>query len=182
MTGPEARSSREEQAGSRGGPQPPGLGAALRQAWVGYRRRLDAELAAAGFEDHAIPDGRVLRICSRPGEVTIADIGRQLGITRQGAGKIVAGLADRGYVTLAASATDRREKIVSVTPRAIEYRTAKRHARARIERDLRMQIGDETFDSLHQLLDALGGDEQPQINDYLRERARSLAAAFYRDE
>jgi DNA-binding MarR family transcriptional regulator len=182
MSDSEPRTGEEDQSGPGIGQPRPGLGAALRQAWVGYRRRLDAELAAAGFDDHAIPDGRVLRICSRARDVTISAIGRQLGITRQGAGKIVAGLAQRGYVTLAASATDRREKVVNVTPRAIEYLTARRDARARIERDLRMQIGDETFDSVHLLLKALAGGEQPHVRDYLRERAQTLAAAFYRDE
>jgi DNA-binding MarR family transcriptional regulator len=182
MSGSGARAGPKDPGESRTGQPRSGLGAALRQAWVGYRRLLDAELAAAGFDDHAIPDGRVLRICSRPGDVTISDIGRQLGITRQGAGKIVAGLAQRGYVTLAASATDRREKIVSATPRATQYLTTKRDARARIERDLRTQIGDETFDSLHLLLNALAGGEQPHMRDYLRERAQTLAAAFYRDE
>ena len=42
-------------------PRPVGLGAALRQAWVGYHRRLDEAMAAAGFDDHGFPDGRVLR-------------------------------------------------------------------------------------------------------------------------
>src|ERR1039458_2291101 len=88
------------------------LGGALRRAWIGYQRRLDEELAAAGFDDRGFPDGRVLRMCSGPAETTIAQIGRELGITRQGASKNVASLRDRGYVTLSASATDGREKTV----------------------------------------------------------------------
>ena len=180
MSAPEPPTGEADQRQRSIGQPRPGLGTALRQAWVGYRRRLDAELAAAGFDDHAIPDGRVLRICSRSHDVTVSDIGRELGITRQGAGKIVAGLAQRGYVTLAASATDRREKVVSATPRAGEYLAAKRDARARIERDLRAQVGDEQFESLHLLFDALAGAQQPPLRDYLREK--TLAMAFYRDE
>jgi DNA-binding MarR family transcriptional regulator len=144
------------------------LGRALRQAWVGYQRRLDEELAAAGFDERRFPDGRVLRICSRSAEATISHIGRELGITRQGASKIVASLRDRRYVTLKASATDRREKIVKLTPRAIDYLAARRKAARGIERQLRAEVGVESFDSLHRLLEALGGDEQPGMSDYLR--------------
>ncbi|MGP0048983.1 MAG: MarR family winged helix-turn-helix transcriptional regulator [Solirubrobacteraceae bacterium] len=145
-----------------------GLGGALRHAWVGYRRRLDAALAVAGFGDRGLPDGRVLRICARSGNTTVSEIGRELGITRQGASKIVAGLAERRYVTLTGSATDRREKIITLTPRATDYLAAHAQAARRIEHELRAQIGNDAFDSLHRLLGALGGDEQPRMSDYLR--------------
>ena len=49
------------------------LGAALRRAWVGYQRRLDQEIATAGFADRGFPDGRVLRMCSgQPGDHRLA--------------------------------------------------------------------------------------------------------------
>ena len=145
-----------------------GLGPTLRRAWVGYQRRLDEALAAAGFDDRRLPDGRVLRICARSDGVTISEIGRELGITRQGAGKIVARLHDRRYVTLTASFSDGREKIVELTPRATDYLAAQRKAARGIERQLRKELGAEGVDNLHRLLDALGGEEQPPISDYLR--------------
>lgn len=152
--------------------RPVRLGPALRAAWVGYRRRLEAELAAAGFADHALLDGRVLRICSRSEDVTVAEIGRELGMTRQGAGKLVAGLSARGYVDLTPSLADRREKLVTLTPRALAYLEAHRSAARRIERDLRDEIGDEAFQALGQLMAALAGAEQPRLADYLSERAQ----------
>jgi DNA-binding MarR family transcriptional regulator len=150
-----------------------GLGGALRRAWVGYQRRMDEELATAGFGDRGFPDGRVLHICSRSDEVTISQIGRELGITRQGASKIIASLRDRRYVTLTASPTDGREKIVSLTARAVDLLAAQRKAARAIERRLRTEIGAEAFESLSALLDALGGDEQPRLSDYLRTRRPS---------
>src|SRR5437764_4243386 len=90
------------------------LGPALRRAWVGYQRRLDAAMAEAGFGDRGFPDGRVLRMC-RDSETTISQIGRELGISRQGAGKIVNGLRDRGFVSVDASPRSGREKIVTIT-------------------------------------------------------------------
>jgi DNA-binding MarR family transcriptional regulator len=140
------------------------LGGGLRRAWVGYQRRLDREMAAAGFADRGFPDG-----------VTASQIGRELRITRQGAGKIVADLRDRGYVTLVASPGDGREKIVTLTPRARDYLAAQYTAARRIEQELSSQVGAEAFEGLRALLDALGGEEdQPRMRDYVR-RALRLA-------
>ena len=135
----------------------PGLGPALRRAWVGYHNRLNNELAVAGFGDRGYPDGRVLRICQRSAETTISQLGRELGMTRQGAGKIVASLRDRGYVALIDSPTDGREKIVELTDRAIDFLDTHRRAARKIERELRAEVGSERFDDLYRLLAVLEG-------------------------
>jgi DNA-binding MarR family transcriptional regulator len=151
------------------------LGPALRRAWVGYQRRLDLQMAEAGFPDRGFPDGRVLRLCARSGEVTASEIGRELGITRQGAGKIVADLRERGYVTLGSSPGDARQKVISLTPRARDYLAAQRAAARRIEQELTEQVGTQALESLFVLLEALGGEEdQLGMRDYLR-RALRLA-------
>ena len=164
--------------GPHAGVNPPGrtrpaLGPALRRAWVGYQRRLDEEMAAAGFPDRGFPDGRVLRLCARSGEVTASEIGRELGITRQGAGKIVADLRDRGYVALGSAPGDARQKVVTLTPRARDYLAAQRAAARRIERELAQQVGAEAFESLFTLLGALGEEADPfRMRDYLRHALR----------
>jgi DNA-binding MarR family transcriptional regulator len=147
----------------------PGLGVALRQAWVGYRRRIDDQLAEAGFGDRGFPDGRVLTICSKEGDVTISSIGRELGMTRQGASKLVASLRTRGYVTLRPSRADAREKVVVLTPRARAFLRVQQEAARRIERSVASDIGAEAFDVLRRTLDLLGGDQQPHLRDYLKE-------------
>jgi DNA-binding MarR family transcriptional regulator len=141
------------------------LGVALQQAWVGYRHELDRELAAAGFGDRGFPDGRVLRLCGDAADVTISQIGRELGITRQGASKIVASLRDQGYVALSPSPTDRREKIVKPTRRAVEFLAAQREAASRIEAQIRSELGAHALDGLYGLLDALdalSGQDAPR--------------------
>ena len=156
-----------------------GLGPALRRARVGYHLRLVEELRAAGFDDVRFPGGRVLRICAWSGGATISQIGRELGITRQGAGKVVGNLRDRGYVSVRASPTDGREKIVEVTTRTLEFAAARRRAVRRIERELRDEIGREAFDRLLTLLAALSGQERPPARDLLRGGWDSdLIAAF----
>jgi DNA-binding MarR family transcriptional regulator len=145
------------------------LGPALRQAWVGYRRRLDDEVAAAGFADHGLPDGRVLRICARATEPTTSQVARELGMTRQGAGKIVASLRDRRYVKLVPSTTDAREKAIVLTPRAHALLAAHRKAARKIEREVRAEAGDDAFAALARIVDALRGPDQPRMRDYLRQ-------------
>ncbi len=146
------------------------LGRALQRAWVGYQQQLDAALAAAGFTDRQFPDGRVLRMC-RDNPTTISQIGRELGITRQGAHKIVVSLRARRYVKVRTSPTNRSEKIVELTPRAHEYLATRRKAARAIERRLRTELGDDAFEALARLFDALGGEDQPRMRDYLRSRA-----------
>jgi DNA-binding MarR family transcriptional regulator len=166
------------EPGRQAGPDRPGrgrpaLGPALRRAWVGYQRRLDQEMAAAGFPDRRFPDGRVLRLCARSGELTASQIGRELGITRQGAGKIVADLRDRGFVALGSSSSDARQKVITLTPRALDYLAAQRAAARRIEQELTEQIGDEASENLFALLEALGGEEDRLLlRDYLQHAVR----------
>jgi DNA-binding MarR family transcriptional regulator len=146
----------------------PGLGPALRRAWFGYHERLNAEMAAAGFGDRGFPDGRVLRICRRSAGTTISQIGRELGITRQGAGKIVASLRDRSYVTLSDSPTDGREKVVELTQRAVDFLDAHRRTARQIESELRADVGEERIDDLFRVLSVLegwspGGSEESRV-------------------
>jgi DNA-binding MarR family transcriptional regulator len=133
------------------------LGLALRRAQAGYRRQVNEELAAAGFDQRRFPDGRVLMMCAGPGETTISDIGRRLGITRQGASKIVAALRDRGYLEVSPSAADGREKILTLTPRAVQYLQAIGSAAGVIEARLLGEIGAEAlaqfFRTLHLVAD-----------------------------
>jgi DNA-binding MarR family transcriptional regulator len=144
------------------------LGAALRRAWLGYQLRLDRAMAEAGFGERRFPDGRLLRVCSGEAGSTISAIGRELGITRQGASKVVAHLSDCGYVTVADSLTSKREKSVLLTPRGIDYLAHHRAAAEAIEDDLRAEIGEEGFSALGALLDALDAGEELRLRAYLR--------------
>jgi DNA-binding MarR family transcriptional regulator len=161
--------------------KPLSLGPALRRGWVGYRRRLDDALAASGFADHGFPDGRVLRMCSDPAGRTISEIGRELGITRQGASKVVASLRQRRYVTVNPSAKSGREKVVKVSKRGTDFLDAQRRAARTIERQLRTELGPESFAALYRLLERLGGDEELRLLAYLREHTH-LGARRYLEE
>ncbi|MGA2306970.1 MAG: MarR family transcriptional regulator [Acidimicrobiales bacterium] len=146
----------------------PGLGVALRRAWLGYQLRVDRAMAEAGFGERRFPDGRVLRMCSGEAGSTISAIGRELGITRQGASKVVTDLRDRGYVTVADSTTSKREKSVTVTPRGIDYLAHQRAAARTIEDELRAELGEAALSALRALLEALDAGEGLRLRAYLR--------------
>jgi len=131
---------------------------------------MDTAMAGAGFGDRGRPDGRVLRMCAGPAGTTTSHIGRELGITRQGAGKIVSSPRARGYVVVTGSPTSGRDKTVRLTARAHDYLAAHRKAARSIERQLRTELGQEALDSLHRLLDILGGDEEARMSDYFLTR------------
>jgi DNA-binding MarR family transcriptional regulator len=125
-------------------------------------------MAEAGFGERRFPDGRVLRVCSDEAGSTISAIGRALGITRQGASKVVAELSDRGYVTIADSTTSKREKSVVLTPLGVDYLAHQRAAARAIEDELRAELGDATFTELGSLLAALDAGDGVRLRAYLR--------------
>ena len=167
-----SRAGAADDAGSRR-ERAVGLGPALRRAWIGYQQRLDRAMADAGFDERRFPDGRVLRLCSAPAGSTISNIGRELGMTRQGASKLVSHLQERGYVSVADSATSRREKTVTLTDLGTQYLGAQRSAVRTIEHEVRVElggtgIGEEALDVLYRLLDVLdGGDDKVRMRAYL---------------
>ena len=154
-------------------PSPVGLGVALRRAWLGYQHRLDTATAEAGFGERRFPDARVLRMCSVEAGATISAIGRELGITRQGASKVVVHLSDGGYVAVADSATSKREKSVVLTARGIDYLRAQQAAARAIENELRAALGEAGFSALFALLDALSAGDGETMRAYLRRSTRT---------
>ncbi len=125
-------------------------------------------MAEAGFGQRRFPDGRVLRVCADEAGSTISAIGRELGITRQGASKVVAELRDRGYLAVADSTTSKREKSVVLTPLGVDYLAHQGAAARAIEDELRAELGNAAFTALGELLVALDAGEEVRLRAYLR--------------
>jgi DNA-binding MarR family transcriptional regulator len=134
---------------------------------------MDRAMAEAGFGERRFPDGRVLRICSGVAGTTVSAIGREIGVTRQGATKVVADLRDRGFVAVADSTTSKREKSVVLTPRGVDYLALQGAAARSIEDQLRDELGESAFSALSTLLDTLDAGEDVRLRAYLR-RASSI--------
>lgn len=80
-------------------------------------------LSASGFPDYRRSDPLVLRSL-RGGEVALGSLGATLGLTRQGARKVVNGLVERDYARVIHSTQDSRRRFVELTPKGREYLTA----------------------------------------------------------
>jgi DNA-binding MarR family transcriptional regulator len=132
------------------------LGTALRMAWWSYVRRIDLDMEAAGFPERSYSMNYVFALYAQPGPMTISEMGRLFAITRQAASKVVGELRDRGYLQATSSATDQREKVVELTPKALEYVTARLGAAAALDHAIRERIGDAGLEQLHSGLAAIG--------------------------
>jgi len=140
------------------GPRSPqtDLGQALRIAWWSYVHRIDAEMESAGFPERRLAMNYVFALYAQPGPMTISEIGRQFDVSRQAASKIVAELGRRGYVQATASTTDQREKVVELTPKAIEHVTTRLRAAAGLDQAIRQRLGDKGLAELYEVLHAVG--------------------------
>jgi DNA-binding MarR family transcriptional regulator len=132
------------------------LGQALGIAWWSYVHRIDADMEAAGYPERRSAMNYVFALYAQPAPMTISEMGRQFDVSRQAASKIVAELAQRGYVRAAASTADQREKVVELTPKAIEHVTARLQAAAALDRAIRERVGDAGLEQLYKVLEAVG--------------------------
>ena len=88
-----------------------------RERWI---RAMAQRVSVLGFEDYRRSDPLVLRSL-RSGEVPLGSLTATLGLTRQGARKVVSGLVERGYARVSTSTVDTRRRMVELTPRGREY-------------------------------------------------------------
>jgi DNA-binding MarR family transcriptional regulator len=131
---------------------------------------LDEEMAQRGFSNRAFPNGRVLRFCRATPDPTIAQIGRELSVSRQRAAQVVGHLRDDGYVTVTPSATSGKEKVVRITTRAEQYLAAHAASARKIERALERQLGPVRLKAVWNLIEVLSADDDLRMSDYLREK------------
>jgi DNA-binding MarR family transcriptional regulator len=129
-------------------------------------------MEAAGFPERRFAMNYVFALYAQPGPMTISEMGRQFDVSRQAASKIVAELRERGYVELTASSRDQREKVVELTPKALEHVTARKRAAAQLDRTIRRRVGDEGLDALRKALEAVG--------DVARDKTEFDPADLYR--
>ena len=89
--------------------------------FAGFRSIIDelhAELARRGHPDLRPAHGFALQAIGHGG-ATATEIGRRLGVSKQAAGKTVERLEELGYVHRAGDETDRRRKLVQLTPQGV---------------------------------------------------------------
>src|SRR4051812_4328006 len=104
------------------------------------------QLAAQGFGDLRMSHGHVFQHL-QAGAVTVRELAEKLGVTAQAASKSTAELERMGYVTRTQGA-DLRVRLLELTDAGRQAILAGRLARAGVNAELRLRLGDdaEAFD------------------------------------
>lgn len=104
-------------------------------------------IAAAGYGDTRPAYGYVFQHLI-PGAERVSDLAGKLGMTAQGASKLVIEMESRGYVARRPDPDDQRNRYVELTERGWSAISAGRTARAAITAELRAALGEPAADEL----------------------------------
>jgi DNA-binding MarR family transcriptional regulator len=117
-------------------------------------------MAVAGFSDVRPAHGYVFQHLVE-GPKRITELAHLLGMTAQGASKLVIEMERLGYVSRRSDPSDQRNRFVALTEHGQAVIEAGRTARAAITADLRNVLGepaaDQLTDALQQLAEHTGG-------------------------
>lgn len=130
--------------------------ALLRHARNTYGAAMRKALEDAGFDD--IPKNGLYVIgglALGAGDAPLAELIRDLRITKQAAGQLVDTLVTRGYLARMEDPQDRRRQIVTLTGRGRAAAAAQGAARARIDSLLAERIGEAGVGKFRKVLAAL---------------------------
>lgn len=85
-------------------------------------------------------------------ELTVAQIGRIIGISRQGAHKCAKGLIERGYIIIENQNVNPRDKILFLTEKGLRFCRETLILKEKFETDIINAIGEDKFQILKQCL------------------------------
>lgn len=114
--------------------------------------RMHADLAEAGHPGLRPAYGYAVFAVSR-GDVTTSILAAELGMTKQGAAKLVATLEELGYLERRAHEHDARAQLLALTARGDDLLRASARAQDRLEREWERLVGKEEIQSLRATLE-----------------------------
>ena len=118
------------------------FGVLLGLAYGNFVAEMRADLAASGYADLHRSFGYVARLLDEY-EATVSEVAELLGLTNQGAVKVIDEMQAAGYVQRVSDPSDGRVRRVRLTPRGREALGRARAFHARFERELAARIGAE---------------------------------------
>lgn len=139
------------------------FGILLNLAFAAFRDALDADLAAAGFDDIGSAFGYVFRLLDdKP--CSLRELAEQLRMTAPGALKVVDDMEAKGYVQRTPDASDRRIKWLTLTERGRAALKRARQFHNRYEQALARAHGTKQVAAARSLLEAIANppDERPK--------------------
>ena len=121
---------------------------------------LHAELADAGHPGMRPAYGYALVAVGRAG-MTTSRLAAELGMTKQGAAKLVASLEGLGYLERRAHGKDRRAQLLEITPRGADLLRRSEEIQARLEGEWAELIGERNMRTLRRGLERVTEDAGP---------------------
>jgi DNA-binding MarR family transcriptional regulator len=130
------------------------LGIRLGLAYTAFVDRLNADMAAAGFDDLGPTYGYLFRaLASAP--TTLSTLADGLHMTTQGVAKILAEMESKGYLRRTPHPTDARARLIELADRGRRALRTASGLHDRFERDLAAKVGDDDAAALRRCLDAV---------------------------
>lgn len=136
------------------------FGVLLGLAYQTFVDHLNARLAQRGFADIRPAFGYVFRALAEQ-DLTSGQLATRLGITAQGAGKLVDQMVEAGYVSRRLDTADRRTKWLDLTARGRAALATAHQIHQDVEHTLTADLGAAPVRALRQVLLHLVDAEQP---------------------
>jgi DNA-binding MarR family transcriptional regulator len=133
-------------------PPPPPLVRLLGRALDVLSERLHEQLVAAGFDDHRMSHDKVMPHIP-PAGITLAELSRRAGITKQAMAELVQDLETKGYLRRRPDPADRRVRIIEFTERGWSAVRTALDGFAHVEKELQSRWGHHDFTLLRQMLE-----------------------------
>ena len=141
-------------------PTPRPIPALLNEVKVAAVRKLFERLGGEGFEHVREGHGCVFGFIDTEHGSRLTDMAERAGLTKQAVGEAVGELEQLGYVERVPDPTDRRAKIIKLTPRGLEACLAGRRIFAQIEREWADQFGEELVAKLREAVERISESER----------------------
>lgn len=100
-----------------------------------------------------------------PDGVTVSELGRRLGVSKQAAAKTVAGLEALGYVHRVAHPEDQRAALVVRAPRGDEMLALSAQIFGRIHAEIAERLGRAELEKLEEALNRIVRERSPKLGD-----------------
>ena len=123
-------------------------------------KKLFARLRERGFEHVREGHGCVFGFIDLENGSRLTDLAERAGLTKQAVGEAVAELERLGYAERLPDPSDRRAKIIKLTPRGVEACLTGRSLFAEIEREWAEQVGEELVTALREAAERIAALER----------------------
>lgn len=137
------------------------FGVLLNLAFGALKHEMRAHMANAGFDDLGPSFGYVFRLVDQDSP-SLAELAARLGMTPQGALKIVAEMIDKGYMHRIGDGADRRIKRLALSARGKRALAEARRFHGMFERELGSRMGKRRVATARAVLEAIIADASAQ--------------------